>query len=81
MFLAILIHTLALALVAGGAWLTFAGAVATLFPEALALADVLDGYAAAPLIARHTRELAMLCIVIGLLVFIAGATLAARGLA
>lgn len=81
MFLAILIHALALALIAGGAWLTLSGAVAALFPEALALADVLAGYAAAPLIARHTRELAMLGVVIGLLLFIAGATLAARGLA
>ena len=71
-------HLLATLLVALGGWFTFAGAIAASVPEALALSDVLAGYRVAPLAARHTRLLAVLITLIGILLFVAGAMLAVR---
>lgn len=71
-------HLLATLLVAAGGWLTFAGAIAATVPDALALSDVLAGYRVAPLAARHTRLLAVLVMLIGILLFVAGAMLAVR---
>ncbi|WP_375292470.1 hypothetical protein [Sphingomonas melonis] len=77
----IALHILALALIGLGAWLVFAASVAAAFPDALGLDHALAGYRAGPVIARHTREIAVLAVFIGLLMFVAGTVLGARVIA
>ncbi|MDF2496075.1 hypothetical protein [Sphingomonas sp.] len=71
-------HMLATMLVALGGWFTFAGAIAAAVPEALALSDVLAGYRIGPIAARHTRLLALLLALLGILLFVTGALVAVR---
>lgn len=74
-------HLLATLLVALGGWLTFAGLIAAMMPEALALSDVLAGYRIASIAVRHTRLLAALLALIGMLLFVLGALVAVRSFA
>lgn len=74
-------HLLATIMVGLGGWLTFAGLIAAMRPEALALSDVLAGYRIAPLAVRHTRLLAVLLAMIGMLLFVLGALVAVRSFA
>ena len=74
-------HMLATLLVAAGGYLTFTGLIAAAVPEALALSDVLAGYRVAPIAARHTRLLATLLALIGMLLFVIGALVAVRSFA
>nr|WP_314469836.1 hypothetical protein [uncultured Sphingomonas sp.] len=69
-------HLLATIMVGLGGWLTFAGLIAAMVPEALALSDVLAGYRIAPIAVRHTRLLASLLALVGMLLFVAGALVA-----
>ena len=74
-------HLLATIMIGIGGWLVFAGSIAAMVPEALALSDVLAGYRVGPLVPRHTRLLAGLLAFAGILLFIAGAALAVRSFA
>ena len=74
-------HMLATLLVAAGGYLTFAGVIAAAVPEALALSDVLAGYRVGPVAARHTRLLATLLAILGILLFVVGALVAVRSFA
>lgn len=78
MLTVIALHVLATALIGVGAWLVLAAAVAAALPDALALDHALAGYRAGPAIARRTREIAILLVVVGLVMFVAGVTLGAR---
>lgn len=75
------IHLIAALLIAAGAWLTFAGIIAAILPEALSLSDVLAGYRCGPMIARFARHIALLLAVIGLFLFALGTSIGAANLA
>ncbi len=68
-------------LIAVGAWLTLSGSIAAALPQALGLSDVLAGTRLGPAIVRRTRLLAVLLVLIGFAVFIAGTSLGIRSLA
>lgn len=74
------IHFVAALLIASGAWLTFAGVIAAVLPGALALGDVLAAYRCGPLIARYTRQLAVLLAIVGLILFAIGTSIGAAHL-
>lgn len=81
MLTVIALHVLATALIGVGAWFVLSGGVVVAFPDAVGLDHALAGYHTGRVIARHTRVIALLVVVIGLLMFVAGVTIGARVIA
>ena len=74
-------HLLATVMLGIGAWVMLSASIVVVSPEVLALSDVLAGCRFLPEIARHTRPIAILLALFGLLLFVAGTMLGVSDLA
>ena len=68
-------HLLATVMLGIGAWVMLSASIVVVSPEMIALSDVLAGCRFIPGIARHTRPIAILLALLGLLLFVAGTML------
>lgn len=68
-------HLLATVMLGIGAWVMLSASIVVVSPEVLALSDFLAGCRFLPEIARHTRPIAILLALLGLLLFAAGTIL------
>lgn len=74
-------HLLATVMLGIGAWVMLSASIVVVSPEVLALSDVLAACRFLPEIARHTRPIAILLALLGLLLFVAGTMLGVSDLA
>ncbi len=74
-------HLLATVMLGIGAWVMLSASIVVVSPEVLALSDVLGGCRFLPEVARHTRPIAILLALLGLLLFVAGTILGVSDLA
>ena len=69
------LHLIATIMVAAGGWFTFAGVIATAFPDAVAISDIYAGYRFGQM---RARLLAAFVALFGICLFVTGAMVAVQ---